>query len=72
MYYARKIDGYFKRKSFFLKFVVFEKKTFRQFHLPPKFETYIEGSALKLATRKIFKFSISIADRIIPLEVTQY
>ena len=47
MYYARKVDGYFKRKSFFLKFVVFEKKTFRQFHLPRKFETYIEGSALK-------------------------
>ena len=28
MYYARKVDGYFKRKSFFLKFVVFEKNNF--------------------------------------------
>ena len=43
MYYARKIDGYFKRKSFFLKFVVFEKKKL--------FDNFICLRSLKLISR---------------------
>ena len=42
MYYARKVDEYFKSKSFFLKFVVFEKELF---------DNFIYVGSLKLISR---------------------